>query len=256
MRARWMVNLALLLLVALLSVLAQRELEREHRAAFLTGLDPGQIGEIVLERPAVPTVRLVRAGGRWEMAEPYRVDAEGERIAQLVRIAATPVYRSLPETDRAGDLGLAPERVRLTLEGLAMRFGDTDPIDERRYVAVGGQVHLIDDGFWHHLTAPAEVWVSHRLIPADFLPVAAELDGKTLPEHVLAEMTALGAEQVTALEGEIAGRLLALRGAGGERLRILVSDDGRRWTRLDLRLTYRIADPPPWAVARDPGPDG
>jgi hypothetical protein len=250
MRARWTLNLLLLLLVALLSTLAQRDLERERRAAILTELDPTAIAEIVMERPGTPDVRLLREGGDWRMESPYRVPAEGGRIAQLVGIAATPVYRSLPQTGAAEGLGLTPARARLSLDGLVLRFGDTDPIDKRRYVAVGGQVHLIDDGFWHHLSAPAEAYVSRRLLPADLVPAVGELDGKTLPDGALAGLAALTAEEVVALEGEISGRLLALStGEGGRSLRFLLSEDGRRWTRLDLRLTYVLAEPPAWAVA-------
>jgi hypothetical protein len=249
MRARWTLNLLLLLLVALLSTLANRDLERERLAAMLTELDPAAIAEIVLEHDGTPKIRLVRDGGTWRMESPYQVPAQDGRIAQLARIAATPVYRTLPETEAAEGLGLTPARVRLGLDGLMLRLGDTDPIDKRRYVAVGGQIHLIDDGFWHHLSAPAEAYVSHRLLPDGFVPGVGELDGKPLPTTALTGLAALSAGEVIALEGEISGRLLSLStGEGGATLRFLLSDDGRRWTRLDLRLTYVLAEPPAWAT--------
>jgi hypothetical protein len=53
---------------------------------------------------------------------------------------------------------------------------------------------------------------------------------------------------VEPLGEELSGRLLSLDpGNGGKTVRFLVSEDGRRWARLDLRLRYRLPHPPAWA---------
>jgi hypothetical protein len=245
MTGRWIVNFILLLVVIALGAAARHELATSLTADGLTGLDPERIAEVTIERNGEPAIRLQRTGEGWRMQAPYAVDADAARIDQLVRIAATPVYRSLPETALADHLGLAPERVRLTLDGLALRFGDTDPIDQRRYVAIGDRIHLINDGFQHHLLAPATDYVSNRLLPAGFHADSGTLDGQPLSTSTLTALGALTATRVTPVQGELSGRLLSLRAPdGGKAVRFLVSADGRRWTRVDLHLTYLLAASP------------
>jgi hypothetical protein len=180
------------------------------------------------------------------MEAPYRVPADAERIAQLARIAATPVYRSLPRGAGREQLGLDPERVRLTLNGLVLRFGDLDPIAQHRYVAIADQVHLIGDALYYHLLASPEDYVDRRLLPTGFRAASGSLDGKPLTSEQLAGLEGLSAEAVEPLGSELVGRLLSL-----------TSPDGLVWSRLDLRLRYRLTTPPSWAVAEAAvGPEG
>jgi hypothetical protein len=252
MGARWTVNLVLLAVVAVLSYGVHRELARGQRVQTLTELAPDSIAEIRLERPGQEHVALVRETEGWRMESPYRVAADDERIGQLGRIAATQVFRSMPEGDGGSRLGLKPGRALLHLDGLVLRFGDTEPIDQHRYVAIGGLIHLIGDGFQHHLLAPAEDYVSRVLMPDDFVPAAGTLGGKPLDDQALVELGALSAERVVRLGDEISGRLLNLTETqGGRGLRFLVSADGRRWSRLDLRLSYLLSEPPLWALGDD-----
>jgi hypothetical protein len=249
LRGRWTLNLILFLLVALLSMLAHRELERERRTTTLTELQPEGIETVRLERPGEAPIALVLDGGGWRMESPYSVAANGDRIEQLTGIAETEVFRSMPEGNAAARLGLEPARARLSLDGLLLRFGDTEPIADLRYVATGGQIHLIADGFYHHLMAPAEDYVSPRLLPREFMPATGTLDGETLTPEALAELQGLRAERVVPLADEISGRLLSLADTGGEHsLRLVVSADGLSWSRLDLRVAYLLADPPFWVL--------
>lgn len=254
MRGRWAVNLMLLVLVALLSGLVQRELEQERRLSRLTELDPAGIEELRLERPGEEAISLVRGVSGWRMEAPYRTRANGARVVQLLGVAATQVFRSLPEAGAGSRLGLEPPRAMLTLDGLGLRFGDIDPITQRRYVGVGGQVHLIGDGFHHHVTAPPEAFVSPRLLPLDFSPAAGTLSGEPLREEALNGLTGLTAERVLALGNQIGGRLLSLSDPRqGTGLRFLISGDGQRWARLDLRLVYVLAEPPSWVAVEGGG---
>ena len=252
MTRRWALNLLLLILVAALATLVRRELEVSERISTLTGLEPDQIAEIVLDRPGDPEIRLARTSQGWRMQAPYEVAAEAGRVDQLVRIAATMVHRTLPNAPDAEGLGTDPGRVRLTLDGLGLRFGDTDPLGERRYVAVGDRVHLIDDGFQHHLLAAAEDYVARRLLPPGFRPGAGTLEGEPLPASALEELGGLTAERVEPLGEEISGRVLSLEPLeGGSGLRFLISEDARVWTRLDLRLRYLLGEPPFWALGEE-----
>lgn len=250
LRDRWLVNLLLLILVLSLGALIRRELEQERRAATLTGLLPERIAEISLERPDLPAIRLARDADGWTMKTPYKVPADAARLGELLGIATTPVYRSLPKGAGAQRLGLDADSPRLTLNGLVLSFGDVDPIAHHRYVAIGEQIHLIGDGFQHHLTAGAEAYISRTLLPAGFRAEAGTLNGVPLSQEQLAELSRLSAQTVEPLGSELTGRLLSIAsGDGSSSVRFLVSEDGLRWDRLDLRLRYLLAEPPAWAVA-------
>lgn len=252
MRNRWLVNLLLLILVIGLGALMRWDLENAQREARLTGLLPENITEIAIERTDEPTIRLVQDAEGWRMESPYPVSADAGRIGKLTGIAATAVYRSLPKTAGAERLGLNADSPRLTLNGLVLSFGDVDPIGQHRYVAIGEQVHLIGDGFRHHLIAGAEDYVDRSLLPSGFKPSAGSLNGSALSPEQLAELNGLTAEVVEPLGSELSGRLLSLDSdAAAQSLRFLVSADGRSWARLDLRLRYLVATPPPWAVAEE-----
>jgi hypothetical protein len=258
MRNRWLVNLLLLILVIVLGTWMRRDLEEGRRVAILTGLLPESITEIAIERSGDPAIRLVQGESGWRMEAPYRVPADAEHIAKLARIASMPVYRSLPRGTDQEQLGLDPERVRLTLNGLVLRFGDLDPIAQHRYVAIADQVHLIGDALYYHLLASPEDYVDRRLLPEGFEAGAGTLDDKPLTSEQLAGLEGLSAEAVEPLGSELVGRLLSLTSADGvQSLRFLVSPDGLVWSRLDLRLRYRLATPPAWAVAEAAvGPEG
>lgn len=250
MRTRWLVNLLLLILVIGLVALMRWELKQERHAATLTGLLPERITEISLERPDLPAIRLVRETDGWSMKTPYEIRADAARIGELVGIATTPVYRSLPKSAGAQRLGLDADSPRLTLNGLVLSFGDTDPIEQHRYVAIGEQVHLIGDGFRHHLVADAHSYVDRTLLPAGFRADAGTLDGVPLSQEQLAELAGLSARTLEPLGSELAGRLLSITSEdGSSSVRFLVSEDALGWARLDLRLRYLLMKPPAWAVS-------
>jgi len=249
MRNRWLVNLLLLILVIVLGALMRHALEQERQVATLTGLSPESIREIAINRSGRATIRLVQDMDGWRMESPYPVAAAAGRIGQLTGIAATEVFRSLPEGTELAQLGLGEDSLRLTLNGLVLRFGDLDPIAQHRYVAIGDQVHLIGDGFYHHLIASPEDYVDHRLLPAGFRPSAGTLDGVPLNREQLSELEGLAAESLEPLGSELVGRLLSLTSEDTKQsLRFLVSADGRGWSRLDLRLRYLLETPPAWAI--------
>jgi len=255
MKARWAVNLVLLILVAALAAAMRHELASERSAGALTALDPNRITQVKIQRAGHPVIDLVRTAGGWQMESPYAVAANEAKVDQLVQIASTPVFRSLPESARPDRLGLAPAHVRLTLDGLTLRFGDTDPIGHRRYVAIGDRIHLIDDGFQYHLLAPATDYVSRRLLPPDFRPVAGTLDDRPLTEQTLAELGTLIAARVTPAGEELSGQILSLRERETDQtIRFLISPDRRRWTRVDLHLGYLLAAAPALRTAAPSAP--
>ena len=123
----------------------------------LTDLQPQQIERIRISDTTGREIRLERRAGHWWLG---RTPADQGRIQQLLGICATPSLRRFPMGEhRLAEFALAPPTLRLWLNDLELDFGTTDPINGWRYVRLGGQIHLIGDGFQHHLSAPAAAFV-------------------------------------------------------------------------------------------------
>ncbi len=243
---RWLINLGLALIAALLSLLAVQDVQDQVSSGRLTDLDPERVRSILLQRSAGPLIRLEHSEHGWRMRAPIEAPADNDAVARLLRIAHARVGRVLPaDAAAAGRLGLDPPRVRLSLDGLTLNIGKLDPIGHRRYVRVGDLVQLIDDDQLPWLLAPPEQFLSRRLLPTDFSPGLGSIDGRPLSADVLAGLVDVIAERVEPLDGELGGRILLIQSADGqERLRFLLDDGGTRWTRLDQRLSYLLAQPP------------
>jgi len=185
MKARLLLNLALLLLVLLLAaaaLLGPDERERAAQRPPLTSLTVDAIDRILLERRDGKEVILERRAGQWRLIAPFSAPANRFRVENILRLAES---RSLKQIEVAegtppARYGLAEPRVVLHLNDTALRFGDTTPLDQYRYVAVGERLHLVSDTPFYNLTGPATGFVSYRL-----LPPAAELVGIELPDLTL-----------------------------------------------------------------------
>lgn len=246
MLERWLTNLGLALIAAWLGVLAMQDVQQQVSSGRLTDLKPEQVQSIALQRSAGPLIRLERHEHGWSMRAPLEAPADEEAVDRLLNIAHARVSRVLPaDATAAGRLGLDPPRVRLTLDGLTLNLGESDPVGNRRYVMIGDLVQLIDDDQLPWLLAPPEQFLSRRLLPADFSPGLGNIDGRPLSADTLAALVNVVAERVEPIDGELGGRILVIRSADNDQpLRFLVAEGGTRWTRLDQRLSYWLAQPP------------
>lgn len=245
MRGRWLTNLILALVAALLGTTVFFEINRQDAPTRLTGLAPDTIGRITLERKARASVRLQRTPDGWQMTDPFQVEADAQRIGELLGILGAPVRRSFPmAAASASELGLDPPAIRLLLDDIELSIGGIEPIEQRRYVAIGDLVHLIDDRFYHHLIARDLDYISAKILPTGFKADSGIINGVPLTAESLAGIQTLSAERVEPLSGETAGGLLQLLSPGGERLRFLITEGGNRWSRLDLRLSYLVPSAP------------
>lgn len=147
----------------------------------LTDIPPGSISRIRIERHDRDLITFIKQKGGWLMTSPYQVPASEARINALLRL---PMVQSHARLDvSAIDLtrfGLAMPQVTLRLDDHVFLFGDTEALDERRYVLTADSVHLINDTLYPQLLTAATFFISPRL-----LPEAAGLLSLQLPEHTL-----------------------------------------------------------------------
>ena len=246
LRQRWLINLGLAAIGTLLAWLALQDVQQTLSSGRLTDLQAHRISRVLLERSAGPVIQLERDGDGWWMRSPLEAPADAEAVERLLDILSARVERVLPaDAAAAGRLGLEPPRIRLTLDGLTLDIGDSDPINGHRYLMMGDLIQLIDDQQLPWLLANPERFLSRRLLAADFSPGLGSIDGRPISADALAGLVGIEADRVEPMQGELSGRVLVIESAdGGDPLRFLIAEGGTRWTRLDQRLTYWFSQRP------------
>lgn len=154
MNRRLRINLVLLATVALLGALIW--FARPGGFPSLTPLDPATVELIEISDLSGRQIRLQKETRGWRSGS---VAANRPRINQLLGICRTASLERFPAPADLSPFGLDPAPIRLRLDGLIIDFGATDPVNGWRYVRIGKQIHLIADGFYHHLTAAPTEWL-------------------------------------------------------------------------------------------------
>jgi hypothetical protein len=177
---RWLLNLALVLLVAvMLAIVVYRPgTAPEPPASTLTPLASDAITRLRILRPNQPEIVLEKSPGGWFMVAPHKARANLYRINNLLGLATakSASHFATPAADLA-KYGLDQPETRVWLDGLEIRFGAMHPINPQYYVLVGGQVHLINASYFSGAAlAPAD-FLSHQLLDDGLKPVALSLPG-------------------------------------------------------------------------------
>jgi hypothetical protein len=148
------INLLLLAVVALLGLLVW--LSQPSPLPPLTQLDPQQITRIRISNLQGRETSLLQQENLW-MSDNRPADQP--RVRQLLKICQTPSLQRFTAPDDLTPYDLAPAPIVMTLNDSTLSFGNIDPVNGWRYVLHQGEVHLIADGFYHHLVAPTEAWL-------------------------------------------------------------------------------------------------
>ncbi|NIR29157.1 MAG: DUF4340 domain-containing protein [Gammaproteobacteria bacterium] len=180
MRSRALLNVALLVVAVGLGLLLVLEPGRPVPEATqrLTALDAGAITQVRIEIPDGEPVEIAQRGEAWRLRAPLQLPANPFRVEMLTRAAeAVSHARYRVAEEDLPRFGLAPPRATLYLDDTALAFGATEPLSGRRYVRVGGEIHLVDDRFLARLTSPPASFVHPGPLGPD--PEPLEL---TLPD--------------------------------------------------------------------------
>ena len=151
------INLLLALLVIGLALALWSTRHKGSQYPPLTDIDTAQVNELQLREGARLKWSLLRDAQGWTMTHPKIATADPGTVEQLLTLSATPSLQSWPATtSELAGFGLAEPQYQLLFDDRLVRFGDLSPTSRLRYVYHEGRVHLIGDGYLHHLLAAAD----------------------------------------------------------------------------------------------------
>ncbi len=125
-------------------------------ATHLLDISSESINQIRLVRPGKKELSFQRQNEHWMMLTPKQVEANAPLLQRLSLIADAhcPLCYSSMELDLTR-LGLEPPRLRLILNNRVLSFGDTESLNQNRYIRVDDSVYLCGDLYYPLLTGPA-----------------------------------------------------------------------------------------------------
>ncbi|MCG7955230.1 MAG: hypothetical protein JAY63_16615 [Candidatus Thiodiazotropha taylori] len=146
-------NLILMVVIGLLALLVWRS--QPEPMASLSQLAPAEIRTITI-RSATDRLSMRLEQGEWVIDDQVGLTS---RIEQLLTISQTASLKQFPAPTDLTPFGLVNPSIVLQLNQEHFSFGDIDPLNGWRYVLHNGVIHLIGNGYHHHLTAPREAWL-------------------------------------------------------------------------------------------------
>jgi hypothetical protein len=173
MNTRILLNIVLAAIVIFLALILFYEpgtKKPEPALSPLTSVNPDQVQAIrVVHNKPHEEIHLERKEEKWFLTTPIHAPANTSIVETLLSIAETPSYSHYPAQGLdLVKLGLKPPKVRLYLDNLAIDFGMTAPLNQRRYVLLEDTVHLINDAAFHTITSGAPKFVNPALLPGNY----------------------------------------------------------------------------------------
>ncbi len=170
MRRQTGINVGLLALIIVLCIIALYSDDQTiPTPTLLSALDRDNIKHIKIIRQDLDDLVFSKENKQWFMRSPLQYQTNIKRLDSLLKLLAIESHSQLDvATVELDQFNLTESGVSLMFDDHLFQFGNTDPINGRRYVLFNDQIHLIDDFIYHQLTTNAAFYLSPRLVAADF----------------------------------------------------------------------------------------
>jgi len=169
MRQRWLLNLALLLVILVLAALVfytiEEKEEKKPESPKLT--DVKAVQNIRIERADKEAIFLMKdALGFWQMTAPFNLPAKRFYIDRLLQVLSVRDYKQLEGELNLADFKLDPPLASIKFDQLTVAFGEKSPIGYgQRYVQIKEKVYLLtDNNLYNILTGEALTFASLSLL--------------------------------------------------------------------------------------------
>ncbi len=183
MRQRWLLNLVLLSVALMLGLSIFFSIEEPTELPKLIDLEAEQLQSIHIERVDSKPISFKKDTlGFWQMTTPLHLPASRFRIMALLEILSMREYKQLDTSElNLAELKLAPPLATVKFNQLAVAFGDSSPMnDRRRYLLINKKVYLLADTVYDSVNADVLNFVS--LSPLGNNPTITELK---MPDYLM-----------------------------------------------------------------------
>ncbi len=183
MNKRNITNLALLIFILIaagLAILDSMDEEQNNKPA-ITALKQADVVNITIKRQGKKDIHIEKKNNKWRLISPYNTPTNQFRMDTLLRLVETLPQSTYPLKETA-PYGLDTPLLEVVFnKGLpntvSIKFGNSDPLKMRRYVAVNKKLHLTNDTYFYALNSTATDYINHKLLADDF-----EITQLRLPE--------------------------------------------------------------------------
>ena len=176
---RWLVNIALILLILGLALLGFQLEDQATRKSTppISQLIPAEIHNIDIQYGDL-RLGLKRSALGWNLESPIRWPAYDDNVKRLLSIVKfeSKALGDASEVDLES-LGLLQPTAILSFDGIQFSFGTTNNIGGRRYLRVDSKLYLLPDVYLAFIGQGVAGLVDRRLLPPDF-----QVDSLRLPE--------------------------------------------------------------------------
>ncbi len=185
MRSRSWINLGLLSLTVILTIFVlSDDQETEKELQRLSTIDKNTIKQIQVFRKDLDNFQFDKKDNGWFLTSPQQYRANNARINAMLRILEVESHAQLNPVDiDLKQLGLDNPIVTMKLNDHVFQFGNTDAIDQRRYVLFQNKIHLTNDSLYQQLMTNAAFFADPGLIPDGFKISSIEYPDNIL-EHI------------------------------------------------------------------------
>lgn len=147
----------------------------------VSSVTPETIQHIRIERDEKPDIVFDKKEDMWKMTSPLTAIANLSRINAMLHLLQT---RSFAQLYAKGlnlrRFDLRYPAVTLYLNEYEFFFGDTNPLEDRRYILFEDTIHLINDSLFHQLTQDSTFFINPRLLPDSTKLIRLQLPDITL----------------------------------------------------------------------------
>lgn len=164
------INIGLLGFIILLSILLLNNGEEANQElARLSNIDQNDIVQIKVLRKDLDDFEFNKQNEIWNLTSPQHFLANSSRINTMLRLLEVESFSQLdPNKVDLKQLGLDDPIIVMKLNDHEFKFGNTDAIDQRRYVLFDGKIHTTNDSLYQQLMTNAAFFADTRILPENF----------------------------------------------------------------------------------------
>ena len=174
---RWLINIALILLIAGLALVGVQLEDQSAGASHpsITQLTPADIHSIDIQYGDI-RLELSRSAHGWNLASPIDWPAYDDNVERLLSIvkSESKAIAAASEVDLDA-LGLLQPTAILSFNDTQLRFGSTNNIGGRRYLMIDSKLYLLPDVHLAFIGQGVAGLVDRRLLPPGLQIVSLEL---------------------------------------------------------------------------------